>query len=169
MIVKSTWIPTWHSNGLCFVVTNYFLKRPLGGRPNIKPWDHGIPNAHNHWFIVCYHVRGPTRIGIHRKCIWLRAWSHMASHYTWGSVTTLHDFGGVLACLGSCVNFTHEPRAVTMELWKPKRSDQRSSQSHAVWSRILKCSVMPYVTMPSTKCYFNAFLIVQVLTHYRIQ
>jgi hypothetical protein len=28
--------------------------------------------------------------------IWLRARSHMTSHYTWGSVTTLHGFGGVL-------------------------------------------------------------------------
>jgi hypothetical protein len=27
---------------------------------------------------------------------WLRARSHMTSHYTWGSVTTLDDFGGVL-------------------------------------------------------------------------
>ena len=28
--------------------------------------------------------------------IWLRARSHMTSYYTWGYVTTLHDFGGVL-------------------------------------------------------------------------
>jgi hypothetical protein len=41
-------------------------------------------------------IRGPTWIEIHWNSIWLRAQSHMASHYTWGSVTTLHDFGGVL-------------------------------------------------------------------------
>ena len=35
-------------------------------------------------------------IMIHWYSIWLRAWSRMTSHYTWGSVTTLHDFGGVL-------------------------------------------------------------------------
>ena len=35
-------------------------------------------------------------IKIHWNNIWLRAPSHMSSHYTWGFVTTLHDFGGVL-------------------------------------------------------------------------
>ena len=39
---------------------------------------------------------GPTWIEIHWNSIWLRARWHMTSHYTWGSVTTLHDFGGVL-------------------------------------------------------------------------
>jgi hypothetical protein len=43
-----------------------------------------------------YHVWGPTCIEIHWINIWLRAWSHMTTHYTWGSVTTLHDFGRVL-------------------------------------------------------------------------
>ena len=38
----------------------------------------------------------PAWIKIHWNSIWLRTWSHMASHYTCGSVTTLHDFGGVL-------------------------------------------------------------------------
>ena len=32
----------------------------------------------------------------HWNTIWLSAWSHMTSHYTQGSMTTLHDFGGVL-------------------------------------------------------------------------
>ena len=74
---------------------DYFQKPPLGGRPNTKPGDHGTPNAHNRWFILFYHVWGPAWIEIHWNSIWLRAWSHMTSHYTWGSVTTLHDFGGV--------------------------------------------------------------------------
>jgi hypothetical protein len=69
---------------------------PFGGRPNTKPGDHGTPNAHNYWFILFYHVRGPAWIESHWDSIWLRAWSQMASHYPWGSVTTLHDFGGVL-------------------------------------------------------------------------
>jgi hypothetical protein len=68
----------------------------LGGRSNTKPGDHGTLNAHNRWFILFYHVWGPTWMKIHRNSIWLRARSHMASHYTWGPVTTLHDFGGVL-------------------------------------------------------------------------
>jgi hypothetical protein len=33
----------------------------------------------------------------------------------------------------------------------------------------LKCSVKPYVTMPLTKCYFNEFLFMQVLTHDKIE
>jgi hypothetical protein len=58
--------------------------------------DHGTPNVHNRWFILFYHVWGPAWIEIHRKSIWVRARSHMASHYTLGSVTTLHDFWGAL-------------------------------------------------------------------------
>jgi hypothetical protein len=47
-------------------------------------------------YILFYHVWGPAWIEIHWNSIWLRARSHMTSHYTWGSVTTLQDFGGVL-------------------------------------------------------------------------
>ena len=36
-------------------------------------------------------VWGPTWIEIHWNSIWLRSWSHMTSHYTRGSMTTLHD------------------------------------------------------------------------------
>ena len=41
----------------------------------------------------------------------------------------------------------------------------RRPQNHVVWSRILKCSVKPYVTGPSTKCYFDEILFMWVLTH----
>ena len=55
--------------------------------------------------------------------------------------------------------FTHEPIAVTMELWEPtiKCSNAVPTHlpNHLVWSRTLKCSVKPYVTGPSTNCYFN--------------
>ena len=41
-------------------------------------------------------------------------------------------------------HYTHEPRAVTMELWEPKRvclkAVPRHLQKHVVWSRVLKCS-----------------------------
>ena len=74
---------------------DYFQKPLLGDRPDTKLGDHGIPNAHNRCFILFYHVRGPTWIEIHWNGIWLRVRSHMTSHYTWGSVTTLHDVGGV--------------------------------------------------------------------------
>ena len=86
------------SIGTCFMVTwIVFEKPPLGGRPSTKLRDHGIPNAHNRWVILLYHVWGPAWMKIHWNSIWLRARSHMVSHYTWGSVTILHDFGGVLA------------------------------------------------------------------------
>ena len=75
---------------------DYFPKPPLGGRANTKPGDHGTLDAHNHLFNLFYCVWGPTRIRIHWNSIWLRAWLHVALHYTWGSLTTLHDFGGVL-------------------------------------------------------------------------
>jgi hypothetical protein len=42
------------------------------------------------------HVWGPAWIKNHWNNIWLRARSHMTSHYTCGSLTTLPDFRGVL-------------------------------------------------------------------------
>ena len=67
---------------------DYFPKPLLGGRPNTKPGDHGALNAHHPWLILLYHVWGLAWIEIHRNSIWLRAWSHTISHYTWGSMTT---------------------------------------------------------------------------------
>ena len=75
---------------------NYFQKPPLGGMPNIKPGDHGTPNAHNHWFFLFYHVWGLAWIRFYWNSIWLRAQSHMTSLNTCGFVTTLYDFGGAL-------------------------------------------------------------------------
>ena len=71
-------------------------KPPLGSRSNTKPGDHGILNAHNRSFILFYHAWGLTWVEIHWNNIWLRVQSHMTSHYTWWSGTTLCDFGGVL-------------------------------------------------------------------------
>jgi hypothetical protein len=100
---------------------DYFQQPPLGGRPITEPRDHGTPNAHNHWFVLCYHVWGSVWIELHWTSIWLRARSHMASHYTWGFVTTLtwfwrrlgtafrhfllgsHNF--LVTTLGSCVKW----------------------------------------------------------------
>jgi hypothetical protein len=64
---------------------DYFQKPPLGGRPSTKPGNHGTPNAHNRWFILFYHTCIPAWIEIHWNNIWLRARSHMTSHYTRGS------------------------------------------------------------------------------------
>ena len=73
-----------------------FEKPLLGGRFNAKPGDHDTRNAESHWFVLFYHVWGSTWIEVRWNSIWLRARSHMTSHYTRGFVTSLHDFGGVL-------------------------------------------------------------------------
>ena len=99
--VNARWMQSLHGflHGIKWVTfhghLDYFQKPP-GGRPNTKPGDCGTPNAPNRWFILFYHGRGPTWIEIHWNIFWLRARSYMTSHYTWGSVTTLHDFEGVL-------------------------------------------------------------------------
>ena len=65
-------------------------------------------------------------------------------------------------------HFTHEPRALTMKLWEPKKNCPKAIpshlQNHVLWSRTLKCNVKSYVNVLSTKCYFNAFIFMQVLT-----
>ena len=70
-------------------------------------------------------------------------------------------------------HFTHEPKAVTLKLWEPKRKCPKAVPTHLpnheVWSRTLKCSVKSYVPGPSTKCYFNEFLFTRVLTHDKIE
>ena len=73
-----------------------FQTPPLGGRSNTKPGDHATPKSHSLWFILFYHEQRSASIEIHWNSIWLRAQSLMAAQYTWGSVTTLHEFGGVL-------------------------------------------------------------------------
>ena len=91
MDVKSTWIPTWHLINCVSWSLGLFSKNHLleVGLTQNQETDHGIPNAHNCWFILFYNVRGFTSIKIHWNNSWLRARSHMTSHYTWGSVTTL--------------------------------------------------------------------------------
>ena len=70
-------------------------------------------------------------------------------------------------------HFTREPRAVTMKLWGLKRKCPKvvpqDLQDHVIWWRALKCSVKSCVTGPSTKCYFNEFLFMRVLTHDKIE
>ena len=75
----------------------YFQKPSLGGSPNTQNWEtmtlRMLTTVGLFYFII---VWGPTWIEIHWNTSWLMARSHMASHYTWESMTTLHDFGGVL-------------------------------------------------------------------------
>jgi hypothetical protein len=85
----STWIPTWHQMDHVSWSPGLFSKPPLGGRPNTKPGDHGTPNGHNRWFILFYHVWGPRVNRNSSKRHLVEGRSHMTSHYTRGSVTTL--------------------------------------------------------------------------------
>jgi hypothetical protein len=86
------------------------------------------------------------------------------------SLINLLNFSSTLKSKG---HFTHGPRAVTMKVWEPKRkflkAVPRHLQNHVVWSRTLKCSAKSYLTGPSTKCYFNEFLVMWVLTHDKIK
>ena len=137
-----------------------FQKLPLGGRFDTKPGNRGTLNAHNRWFNLLCCVWRPTWIGICWNSNWLRARSQMASHYTWGSVTTLHEWFwrcvGTMACghlfLGS-PNSMVAALGVMCEVF-PKAVPTDLS-NHVLWSRTFKSSVKPYVTGPSTKCYFN--------------
>ena len=96
MDVKSTWIPTWHWMDhvlwLLGLFSNTISWRWVYHKTR-TPWhsERSQPSLYS-----IYHVWGPAWIKIHWNSIWLRAQSHMASHYTWGPVTTLRDFEGVL-------------------------------------------------------------------------
>jgi hypothetical protein len=94
--VKCTWILTWHPMDHVSWSLGLFNRPPLGGRPTTKLGDHGTQMLTNVDLLYFYHVWGPTLIEIHRNSICLRARSYTSSHYTWGSVTTLHDFEGAL-------------------------------------------------------------------------
>ena len=84
------------SNGSCFMVTwiilnNHFLEVGLTqNRETMAP--RMLTTVDLFYFIMCEDPCEHKFVEI----IWLRAWSHMTSHYTWRSVTALHDFGGVL-------------------------------------------------------------------------
>ena len=96
MDAKSTWMPTWHRMDMFHAHLDNFQKPPLGGRRNTKPGVRGTPDARDCWFILFCRGWRTTWIDICWNNIWLRDKSRMTSHCTWGSMTTLHDFGGVL-------------------------------------------------------------------------
>jgi len=83
------------SNGSCFMVTWTISKNHLLEVGLTWNWEtmalRMLTTVDLFYFIMCEDPRE-----IHQNSIWLRARSHMASHYTWGSVTALHDFGDVL-------------------------------------------------------------------------
>ena len=79
------------SNGSCFMITWVSFKNHLlevGLTQNQETMALQTLTTVFSFFIMC---EDP-----HWNSIWLRAWSHMRSHYTWRSMTIVHDFGGVL-------------------------------------------------------------------------
>jgi hypothetical protein len=90
-----------------------------------KPQDHGTPNARNCWFILFYHVWGPTWINSHWNGIWGWRPGHIWLHTTlmvcdhttqfWSCVgmarghSLLGSHNFMVKALGSCVKWPSLP------------------------------------------------------------
>ena len=85
------------TNGSRFIVTWTIFKNHLLEVRLTQNWEtmalQTLTTIDLFYFIMC---DDPAWIETHWNSIWLRVRSHMASHYTRGSITILHDFGGVL-------------------------------------------------------------------------
>jgi hypothetical protein len=86
------------SNGSCFMVTwivfnNHVFEVGLKqNRETMALWE-----SQCHQFIIFLScVRTPPLHVMNLYSIWLRASSDLTSHYAWGPVILLHDFGSVL-------------------------------------------------------------------------
>ena len=96
------------SNESCFPgQLDYFQKPPLGDRPDTKSGDHGTPNAHNCWFNLLSCAR--TRMNRNSlKCHLVEGMVMHNFYYTWGSMTTLHEFERVVGrLLDTCLLGSH--------------------------------------------------------------
>ena len=87
MDVKSTWIDTWHQMDDGHL--NYFQNPSLGGRLNTSSKTCAL------WTLIIVNLVHCMK-GKSLKYHLVEAWSHMTSHYTWESLTTLCDFGSAL-------------------------------------------------------------------------
>ena len=121
---------------------DYFQKPHLGGRLNTKLGDHGTLNAHNHWFILSYHVRGPAWREVYWNSIWWRPshiWLHTTledpwPHYMilevcWDGLRTLsfglsqfHGHGSRLVCDVALNTKTNQEIVLKATLGHPKLS-----------------------------------------------
>ena len=94
--VTSTWISSWHQIN-CFYgpldcFQNHLLEVDLTQNRETMALRN-LTTVILFYFIMC---EDSAWIKIHWNSIWLRARSHMTSHYTWWPMTTLHGFGGIL-------------------------------------------------------------------------
>jgi hypothetical protein len=134
-----------------------FQKLPPGGRPNTKPGDNGTPNAHNRWFILFYHVWGPTYLKIHKIAygwgtghMWLHTtledlWpQYMILEMCWDGLWTLsfglsqyHGHGSWLMCKVAWGPLTRDiqimwlvKKTVTIQIHcRPKREGMKDHQN----------------------------------------
>ena len=83
------------SNGSCFVVTGLCSKTTSWRQVQHKtkrPWY----SERSQSLILFYHAWGPEWIEIHWNIKLVEGPITLASHYTWGSVTIVHDVGGLM-------------------------------------------------------------------------
>ena len=115
------------------------------------------------------HIRRATQPTIQKEFkTWKTTWPHSSQHH---SLNYLESHIDIRATSTQAKSRDHEiVRAQnTSKTWKCSKAIPTHLQNHEVWSRILKCNVKSYVTRPSTKCYFNEFLFIQVLTYDKIE
>ena len=130
------------SNGSCFMVTwtrfkNHLLE--VGLTRNRETMALQMLIIVGLFYFIMW---GPTSIGIHWYSIWLRARSHMTSHYIWGFATTLCDFGGILGW------------PWTLSFWAATIS----------WSRLLVCVERPIRSRPPYHMH-NLCQLISLLQH----
>ena len=104
---------------------------------------------------------------IHKEILWYCYWSWSWYH----AFTYIHVQHRCTPTLGTTSHTSQEAWPWNCESPKSKcpKAVPRHLQSHVVWSQVLKCSVKPYVTEPSIKCYLNEILFMRVLAHYKIK
>jgi hypothetical protein len=97
MDAKSTWFCTWYLMDRVFMVTWIIFKTHIlevsltENQKTIAFWKSTTIGLL--YFIMW---EDPVWIGTHSNRIWLRASSHMTSHYTWGPMTKMQDFRSAL-------------------------------------------------------------------------
>jgi hypothetical protein len=85
------------SNGSCFMVIWITFKNHLLEVGVTQNWEiMALRNLTTNDLLYLIMCEDLAWLEIHQNSVWLRARSHVTSHYIWGSMTTLHGFGGVL-------------------------------------------------------------------------